>query len=154
MKLFTFLAIVPLCFSVACVSTKSDVGVSVYHLKDTKLIKRNNRMMRAEQQKHLRGVISLEEQQQRIGQYYTVDWDVRAHAVKQPIQIVFLYQQVGSGSKIHKAQQEFPASQLKGSHAFSVAGENYQTNGRVLTWRVEVRSGGALLVSEQSYLWE
>lgn len=154
MKCRLLLLILPVILGVSCASNKSKVDVSVYHLKDIERVKRGNKVVRSEQQKRLRGAISRGEQEERKGLYYTVAWSLRAHELSEPIRIVFKYQQAATASKILTQELVLPVTKTKGSCEFTVVGEDYQKNGRVLDWRIEVYSGSQLLESEQSYLWK
>lgn len=148
------LAILPIILGVSCASNKSEVDVSVYHLKSVVRVKPLNKVVRAEQQKRLRGAISAEERNSRKGLYYTVDWDLRAHDIIEPIDVVFMYHQAGTASKVITQELVFPETKTKGKCEFAVIGDDYRKNGRVLDWRIELRSGSKLLESEQSYLWK
>lgn len=154
MRALYFLAMVSTLLSVSCTSHKSEVDVRTYHLKDVKRIDRENKVVRAEQQKRLRGAISNSEMAARKGHYYMIDWDVRQHSVTDPIRVIFRYHQAATGATELKMTENFMESETKGSCEFAIVGELYQKKGRVLDWRVEVYSGAQLLASEQSYLWE
>jgi len=154
MRALYFLAIASILLSVSCTSHKSEVDVRTYHLKDINRVDRENKVVRAEQQKRLRGAITHTEMVARKGQYYMIDWDVRQHPVTDPIRVVFKYHQAATGATELKMIESFAKSEAKGSCEFAIVGELYQKKGRVLDWRVEVYSGVKLLASEQSYLWE
>ncbi|MFT5882580.1 MAG: hypothetical protein ACI9FG_001084 [Crocinitomicaceae bacterium] len=154
MRALYFLAMVSTLLSVSCTSHMSEVDVRTYHLKDVKRIDSENKVVRAEQQKRLRGAISNSEMAARQGQYYMIDWDVRPHSVTDPIRVIFRYHQAATGAAELKMTENFMESETKGSCEFANVGELYQKKGRVLDWRVEVYSGAQLLASEQSYLWE
>jgi len=154
MRALHFLAIASILLSVSCASHKNEVDVRTYHLKDIKRVTRENKVVRAEQQKRLRGAISRSEMEAREGLYYMVDWSLSQHAVTDPIRVVFKYHQAATGAKELKMVENFAQSETKGNCEFAIIGERYQKKGRVLVWRVEVFSGAKLLASEQSYLWE
>jgi hypothetical protein len=154
MRALHFLAISSILLSVSCTSHKSEVGVRTYHLKDIKRVDRDNKVVRAEQQKRLRGAIAKSEMVARKGQYYMISWDVRQHSVTDPIRVVFKYHQAATGATELKMIENFAKSETKGSCEFAIVGELYQKKGRVLDWRAEVYSGAKLLGSEQSYLWK
>lgn len=144
-----------LLFLGACASNKPEVNVSVYKLKDTKVAKVDAPVIRAEQQKRLRGAVSEEEKRERLGEYFTVDWNRgKNFSIEEGAKVVFLYRQAGTASKVLRLEQEYPASQRKGVTDFSIVGEAYNQQGRVLNWRSELYSGDRLLAHEQSYLWQ
>lgn len=111
-------------------------------------------MARSEQQKRLYGAVDLEQQQTRMGHYYTVHWDVRAHSVTEPLRVVFLYNQAKTGAEVLRKEYSIDSVAKKGLCEFSVVGEAYNTGGRVLCWKIEIYSGKELLATEQSYLWQ
>ncbi|MFC5051211.1 hypothetical protein ACFPK9_11400 [Rubritalea spongiae] len=145
----------PLILLSACASNAPELDVSVYQLKQTEIYDRDSPVARSEQQKRLRGAVSAEERAGRLGGYYTVEWSKgEMHDSTGPVEIVFLYRQAGTASKVHKKVRGFPASKRKGVTEFSVIGEEYQQDGRVLNWRSELYVGGELIAHDQSYLWQ
>ena len=148
-----FLAIASVLLSISCTSQKSEVDVRTYHLKDIERVSRDNKVVRAEQQKRLRGAISYSEMRSREGLYFMIDWNLRQHSGTEPIRVVFKYHQAATGAEELEMVQSFSSSKTKGSCEFAIIGDSYKKNGRVLDWRVEVYSGAKLLDSEQSYLW-
>lgn len=148
------LAVFPIVFGISCATQQDRVDVSIYHLKSLSPVDKDNPTVRSEQQKRLHGAVSLKERQNRMGQYYTVRWDVREKAIETPVRVVFRYRQAATGSKVLKQEHKMESTVQKGITEFSIAGDTYKKSGRVLNWRIEVYSGSKLLVSEQSYLWE
>ena len=136
----------------ACSSTPDMVDVREYHLKSTGRMSRDNPIIRAEQQKRLRGAVSYSEQQDRLGQYYSVDWS-RLSSGADPVRVEFHYQQAATGHKKLVKVYELKAGDTRSSCEFIFNGEEYKKKGRVLCWRVEVHQGAEMLGSEQSYLW-
>lgn len=111
-------------------------------------------MIRAEKNRALYGAVSMEERKQRLGQYYTVLWNDPPGAGNGEVEVVFEFQQGGSGSKIKKRSHRFPAGDHSGKAVFSVIGDDYFKGGKVLTWKVSLLRGGRVLATKQSYLWE
>jgi hypothetical protein len=94
--------------------------------------------------------VSLEERKQRLGQYYTVLWnDTNTKAGRE---IRFHYQQ--GGSKVKTMTRSLNASSSSGKEEFTVIGDNYFKNGRVLAWKIDLTANGETIASKQSYLWE
>lgn len=139
---------------ISCVSHNDEVAVEVFHLKSLSSVDREAPMARSEQQKRLYGAVDLKERNARMGQYYTVHWNVSEHQVTEPLRVVFLYNQTKTGAKVLSKQYSINSVARKGLCEFSVTGEDYQTGGRVLCWKIEVYSGEKLLATEQSYLWK
>lgn len=154
MKYSSFLLALPLVLLCACASSEPELDVSVYKLKDTKSYSRENPVARGEQQKRLRGAVTGVDRRARLGGYYTIDWDRgKEYDSTAPVRVVFLYRQAATASKVHRLQKDYPASTRKAVTEFSVIGEQYAQNGRVLNWRCEVYSGEELMAHEQSYMW-
>lgn len=111
-------------------------------------------MIRAEKNRALYGAVSMEERKQRLGQYYTVLWNDHAGAGNGEVEVVFEFQQGGSGSMIKKRSHRFAAGDSTGKAVFSVIGDDYFKGGKVLTWKISLMRGGRVLATKQSYLWE
>jgi hypothetical protein len=68
------------------------------------------------------------------------------------MEVVFEYLQAGSGSKVQTLIQKAPVKDRLDAR-FSIVGNDYLRNGRVLAWRVMVKDGEKVLASKQSYMW-
>jgi hypothetical protein len=155
MKQSLVLLALPAILLVSCTSPEPKFEVTVYKLKDTQVADRDAPVVRAEQQKRLRGAVSEEEREQRLGGYYTVDWDAgERFDPSLATKVVFLYRQAGTASKVLRKEQIYSAGKRKGVTEFSIVGEDFRQNGRVLNWRSELYSGTELIAYEQSYLWQ
>lgn len=135
----------------SCASDPKGLTVKQYHLRESMFDFNNDLMARGEVQRLLHGAVSVEERRQKTGQYYHVIWNPESGSGV-PVEVVFEYLQAASGSKIKKQVQRVEG----GSQAdvyFTIAGNDYLRNGRVLAWRVTVREGGRVIASEQSYMW-
>lgn len=111
-------------------------------------------MVRMEKQRLLRGAVSMEERRQRLGQYYTLLWSDPAGVKSGPVEVVFEYRQGGTGSLIKRHSESFPASAADGIVRFSVTGDEYFKNGKVIAWRARVLRDGREIAVERSYLWD
>lgn len=125
--------------------------VKQYVLRDQETERSGDPMARMEKMRRLHGAVSMEERRQRLGQYYTLVWHDPAGAGSAEVTAVFEYQQ--GGSAIRRLSRSFPASEASGVADFSVTGDNYFKNGRVLAWRASISRGGREIASKQSYLW-
>ena len=134
---------------VSCSAPTEPLTVKQYTLRDQDTEGEKEPMARNEKQRRLHGAVSMEERRQRLGQYYTALWNADAGAEKQ---IVFRYQQ--GGSRIKEMRRTLPAGMGQGKEEFSVIGDNYFNNGRVLAWKIDLVVDGATAASQQSYLWE
>lgn len=151
MKIFALLAA---CLLAACSPQTDPLVVKQFTLRDQDMTKDMDPMVRNEKLRRLHGAVSLAERKGRLGQYYTVLWNDAATGTTAKIQreIRFQYQQ--GGSKVKTISRSLDPFSSSGKEEFSVIGDDYFTNGRVLAWKVDFLVGGASIASEKSYLWE
>ena len=136
---------------VSCASDPQGLTVKQYHLRENMFEQNDDQMARGEVQRLLHGAVTVEERQQKIGQYYHVIWQ-QPVGKPEPIEVVFEYLQAGSGSKVKRLVQN-GSVMLRSDAYFTIAGNDYRKNGRVLAWRVTVKRSGSILASKQSYMW-
>jgi len=136
---------------VSCSGTTDPLEVKVHTLRDLDADNVGDPMARHEKLRRLYGAVSTEERIQRLGQYYTVIWNADADLEKE---ILVEYQQGGSASLIKTMRRSIEPGSASGKEEFSVIGDNYFENGKVLSWKVSLIVGGETLASEQSYLWQ
>lgn len=110
-------------------------------------------MAQNEKLRRLHGAVSMEERAKLLGQYFTIRWNDAA-VTAGPAEVVFEYQQGATGSAVKSLREDFPAAATRGVAEFSVIGEDYTRNGKVLAWRVTLRRGGETLATRHSYLWQ
>lgn len=142
---------------VSCSTESGALDVNSVHLREIRATKDERGLVRAEQRKLLYGAVTMEERRARLGQYYKVRWDVGKLDVSPSAgatEVVFRYHQAGTASKELRKAVRYDAGVEQGVAEFEVKGASYHENGRVLTWRVELRRNGEVLDSRQSYLWE
>lgn len=137
----------------SCADPPEILVVKQHLLRDQTRDSDEEPMVRMEKERRLRGAISMEERRQRLGQYYTVLWSDPNGGGQGPVEVVFEYRQGASGSRVKRMTKSFPASDVRGTAAFAVAGDDYFTNGRVLAWQAKVLRGGTELAAKRSYLW-
>lgn len=109
-------------------------------------------MLRGERLRRMHGAIGIREQEQRLGQYYTVNW--HDGDVGRPVRVVMRYRQASTGSRVLWKEQEFAGDLREGTAEFRVTGDDYIDGGRVLAWRIALLRGDREVASRQSYLWE
>ena len=136
---------------VSCVSDPLGLNVKQYHLRENMFDQNGNLMARGEVQRLLHGAVTVEEQRQKIGQYYHVIWK-QEDASMLGDEIIFEYQQASSGSKIKRLVHKTAAAKEIDAY-FSIVGNDYRRNGRVLAWRATVRRDGQTIASQKSYMW-
>jgi hypothetical protein len=128
--------------------------VKQYQVRDQVFRPNDEPMIRMEKERHLRGAVSMEQRRQRLGQYYALLWQDSSATAHGPVTVLFQYQQGTSASLVKHLTRSFPASQTNGRADFSIIGDNYFTNGKVLAWKATLRRGSRVLASRQSYLWQ
>ncbi len=107
-------------------------------------------MIRFEQRHHLRGAITREELKDRYGHYYVFWWNDSALT---PAVIRLEYRQENTGMQTKVQKFAVNAPYPKNKTRFQVTGANYQTGGRVTSWRISIIRDGKIIAHDQSYLW-
>jgi hypothetical protein len=138
---------------VSCSGTDDVVEVRQYHLRAINADTGGIPPIQAEKLKRLHGAVSIEEQRQRLGHYYTVSWDGPAGREGEPVRVVLEYRQASTASKILRMESEAAAGR-KGKLELQVTGPAYLEGGRVLSWHLSFYRGGELITTRQSYQWE
>ena len=136
---------------IGCAKNTEPLVVKMQTVRDQNTLSKEDPMVDHEKAVRLYGAVSMQERRQRLGQYYTVLWNADAGVNKE---ISFEYQQGNSGSKIKTIKRHLDVDAVSGKEEFSVIGDNYFDNGRVLTWRISLISDGKTIATKQSYLWE
>lgn len=147
------------CLALASCSNQAKLlEVDKFTLRNTKISDQDVPMVRGDQRKYFFGAVTLEEQRQRLGQYYTLTWDLssKPQFVKhpQPVVLTFYYRQGGTGAQIKRRVQRYTNGEKLGKLEVNIIGDDYLEGGRVLSWRATLQRGNQLLASEQSYLWK
>lgn len=138
---------------VSCSGPEQALTIKQFTLRDAGNPEGDDPMVRGEVQRRLYGAVSASEREDRIGQYYTVQWHDDS-ALGKPVEVVFDYQQAATGSRVKRETRGFDPQSSSGQTEFKFIGEEFRDNGRVLAWRVALMRGGRELASKQSYLWE
>lgn len=138
---------------VSCVDMHDPLVVKQYQLRDQLRDHGEEPMVRMEKERRLRGAISMEERRQRLGQYYTLMWKDFKGVGAGPVEVVFEYRQGASASRIKRMSRRFESSASSGTAEFSVIGDDYFENGKVLAWRATVLRNGKEVAVRRSYLW-
>ena len=145
-KLWTLITAI---FLSSCASDEL-LKMNVYHLREENWgSNRIKSLPDAERRFHLRGAVTAAEREQRKGLYYTARWNAKEEG---RYTLKFSYLQARTASRVLTlTETDLPKT---GAHNFVINGENYQKNGRVLAWKLELFQGNRLIATEQSYLWD
>jgi hypothetical protein len=98
------------------------------------------------------GAVTEDQKKARLGHYYVVNFE--NSGPQEDLILRFEYRQEKTREKIHVFEIPFPA--VKGSRKgnFKVIGNDYLTNGRVISWRASVvRQNGEVLDERTSFVW-
>jgi len=136
---------------IGCAKTSDSLIVKTQTIRDQKMERSENSMALHEKARRLHGAVSMEERRQRLGQYYTVLWELEGGGNRE---VLFEYLQGQSGSKVKTMRRALETDATSGKEEFSVIGDNYFNNGRVLAWKISLVADGKIISSKQSYLWE
>lgn len=147
------LVLIALCLA-NCAGTKETLTVRQFQLRDQVTNKGDDPMVRIEKMRRLYGAVSMEERRQRLGQYYTLNWQDHEGVGNGPVEVLFEYRQGGTASEIKRLSEVYPATEADGMVEFAVVGDNYFDHGKVLAWRASVSRGGQHLASKKSFLWD
>ncbi len=111
--------------------------------------------LRANNRYLMHGANTKKQREERLGDYYYIRW-YDAEPDK-PIKLVMQYTQARMGSTVLTAEHEVKEPRSgKGIHLYRFAfnGDVRKRLGDVLSWRVDLYSGGQLRDSRKSYLWQ
>ena len=145
------LLLLAVCLLAACSPSTEPLVVKQFTLRDQDVEVFDDPMVQNEKLRRLYGAVSMEERKARLGQYYTVLWsDPDTAGLKREIR--FQYRQ--GGSRIKTMTRSLSACQSTGKEEFSIIGDDYFKNGRVLAWKIDFTAEGGTIASKQSYLWE
>lgn len=140
-----------------CAKVPSIKSISDLPLKSTDLPGMDWQLssMRANAQYVLYGTNSSKERSARLGDYYYVLWHDAQPSL--PARLEMLYTQAGTASQVLTRSIELStprASSGMRKSVFVFNGPERAKNGDVLTWRINLYSGGTLVDSRRSYLWQ
>jgi hypothetical protein len=137
---------------ISCSASRNSLEVRQYHLRSLEL-ERDMNAPRAEQLNRFHGAVTDEERRNRLGHYYTVEWQGPEDHEGKPVRLVFRYRQAKAGSEIRQLVRSFPPG-MKGKSELRITGPAYLNSGRVLAWHLSYYRGEHLVETRQSYLWE
>jgi hypothetical protein len=156
MKLWKPLAVMLPALALLSCGTPQVLDVRPLHIREIGATDEgDDPMIRGEYQRRMHGAIGVQEQGERLGQYYTVLWNDASSTG--PGEIVFEYQQGITGSRVKKMVSAIEPGKTSGKAEFAIIGKEYRVDGhpaRVLAWRCRLFRDGREVASRQSYLWQ
>ena len=138
----------------ACARTPEPLVVKTFQLRDQVPKTAEEPMVRMEKSRRLLGAVSMEERRNRLGQYYTLDWNDPNGVGQGEVELIFQYQQGATASLVKKMVRSFPSATREGQVEFAIIGEDYFKGGRILAWKATLQRGGKIISTKQSYLWQ
>lgn len=128
--------------------------VNPYHLKrktwnDRKIY---DEMIRFEQDRRLRGAVTREEIDGKLGHYFTVFWTTKQPKV--PATVRLEYRQSATNQIIHAKESEVASPKRRNVNEFQVTGDEYSERGNVTQWRALVLQNGEVVAEYKSFLWK
>ena len=139
---------------VSCADRSEDLlQVRHYHLQDVDPVDRNVEMARGEQFYRLRGAVTMDERKNRLGHYFTVEWQ-NDQSGAGDMKVVMDYQQSATRAKVLRVSRDVPSDVESGKMEFRITGEHYRVGGQVLAWRVQLLRGHRVIAEKRSYLWK
>jgi hypothetical protein len=142
---------------VSCSSVSKGPGgeiskVKPYHLQPLEFLRTTDPSVHFERAHYLYGAVSLAEKMERAGHYYSIFWKV--DDASSPVKVRMEYRQKLTGLNV-KIKEEDVAAPRRGSNRtqLQVTGAEYQTDGPVTAWRLQILRGKEVLASQQSFLW-
>jgi hypothetical protein len=132
--------------------TQDALDVRPFHIREVNLKGDGEPWIDAEERRRMYGAVGVREQEQRLGQYYTVEW--RDKNVGEPVKVVFEYQQASTASRVLRKVQDFSGETSRGKAEFAIIGDEYLKGGRILSWKCSLWRGEREIAERHSYLWE
>lgn len=126
--------------------------VQIFHLKSMRPTASKDYLISSETKKRMWGAITNQERMDRMGNYYTVHWNTGD--TSSPVVVKMDYRQANTGSKVFTQEKSYPNPGRSNKTDFTVTGQAYHTQGRVVSWRVQVIQGGQVIGEETSFLWD
>jgi hypothetical protein len=149
-------AVLALFTVISCSSVSKGPGgqvtkVKYYHLQPNERIRGQDPTILFERDYYLHGAVSLAEQLERAGHYYTVMWKADR---SQPVTVRFEFRQKNTGLKAKTLEQQVAEVGRSNTTQFQVTGTEYQADGPVSAWKVTLLRGKEELASQRSFLWD
>jgi hypothetical protein len=144
------------CAFSSCSTTSKGPGgaitkVNPYHLQPLERPRGVDPSVSFERTYRLYGAVSLAEQLERAGHYYTIHWKVDDRT--QPVTVKFEYRQKNTGLTVKVKEIQADTIKRHNTTEFTVTGSDYRSEGPVTAWRVSLMRGKELLASSESFLW-
>jgi hypothetical protein len=108
-------------------------------------------MVSFERQRVNFGAINNVDRLEYRGNYYTFFWRTREPG---PITVRFEYRQANLGAYVQAREVAYERTKGTMETQFQVIGDDYNQDGRVISWRALLIAQGKIVGLTQSYLWD
>ena len=99
----------------------------------------------------MHGAITALDQHQRFGNYFDFFWRARRDA---DVRVRLEYRQEKLHSFVQAREVRYPHAHGHHRTEFSIIGDDYFDDGRVIAWRASLIVDGRIVATTRSYLWE
>ena len=104
----------------------------------------------AEASYRMHGAVSMLEQRRRYGHYLDFFWRVKRPA---NVTVRLEYRQERLRAFTQAREVEYPNAKGSYKTAFAIVGDDFFTDGRILSWRCLLIENGRIVAEERSFLW-
>ena len=153
-SLFFLIALLLAPFGEALADERAKISKVNYHFltKDAQNQEAEDPMVGFERRHLLHGALYLSEQRARYGSYYSIFWETDDRS--RPVTVRFEYRLEKSAATVKVRETEVLDIKRKNVSKFSVIGDEFQTNGKVVAWRASVIRDDQVLATHKSFLWD
>ena len=137
-----------------CVTNSEKVSitkVNPYHLTTSVSPDTDDRMVEFEPRHYLHGALTLEEQADRYGYYFSVFWKT---ATRQSATVRLEYRQGASGSHVLSKELFIADPKRNNVTKFKIVGDDFEDGGKVTQWKASVIEDGVVVAEYRSFLWK
>ncbi len=118
---------------------------------NARMVRSLNPTIAFERQRAIHGAITPEDLREREGNYFTFFWKTARPA---DVTVRFEYRVARLGAHVQAQEVRYQGVQGSRKTHFSVTGDDYFNDGRVIAWRALLIENGRTVAVKNSYLWK
>lgn len=149
----TLLALTTALTFVSCTS-QNPLNVSQFHFRGEESTQSQVQMVSGEAKFRNNYNVSTADRQDQHGHYFVIRWDKKITDSQSDVEVILQYRQSSSGRTVKTLKNSIPNSSADHQTEFSVTGDNYLKNGRILAWNAKLKQNGKILATTHSFLWK